>query len=107
LSILKNDQLIALAFTKQIGESNAEPFMYDRENILAQIRLKLGTDVYYWGDRAGEVRETIEECIKKKAKESIAPRAIDCINKMSEQTIKERILKLLDEHPEFFERFLD
>jgi hypothetical protein len=76
-----------------------------RTEILFSLRIQLGSDIYAWGTRAGDVRNIIEEYLKNDAKRKFAEKAKQQVSKMSEADLKALVLSFLDEHPEFNELF--
>jgi hypothetical protein len=105
LSILKDKNALLQKFYSQIGLNNAKGFEEYRTEILASLRIQLGSDVYAWGARAGEIRNIIEQYLKNAAKKKFAEKAKQQVAKMSEADLKALVLSFLEEHPEFNELF--
>jgi hypothetical protein len=77
-----------------------------RTEILSSLRIQLGSDIYAWGTRAGEIRNTIEQYLKNAAKKKFAEKAKQQVSKMPEASLKALVLSFLEEHPEFNEFFI-
>jgi hypothetical protein len=106
-AILRNADEIQKCFYLQIGKENISGFRKYREEILARIRMKLGADIYTWGNKAGEVRNIVEAYIRDKNAEAYKATARTRVMKMPDSDLRSRVLKLLDDHPEYCELFLD
>jgi hypothetical protein len=105
LSILKDKNALLQKFYSQIGSNNAKGFEEYRTEILSSLRIQLGSDIYSWGTKAGEVRNTIEQYLRNAAKKKFAEKAKQQVSKMSESDLKALVLSFLEEHPEFNELF--
>jgi hypothetical protein len=104
---LKNTDEIQKCFFSQIGTENMTGFREYQNDILARIRMKLGSDIYSWGNKAGDVRNIVEKFIKEKNVEKFKSMVEEQVMKMPVTDLRSRILKLLDNHPEYSELFLD
>jgi hypothetical protein len=105
LSILKDKDALLQKFYSQIGSNNAKGFEEYRADILSALRIKFGSDIYSWGTRAGEIRNSIEQYLKDAAKKKFAEKARQKVTKMAEADLKALVLSFLEEHPEFNEFF--
>lgn len=106
-AILQNNDEIQKYFFSQIGKENINGFREYRDDILARIRMKLGADIYNWGNKAGEVRNIVEAFIREKNAEKYKATAKEQVMRMPDTVLRSRVLKLLDNHPEYCELFLD
>lgn len=107
LRILKNPNEIQKRFFTQIGEKNSAAFIKYRDEIFVRIRLKFGTDVFSWGNKAGEIRDTIEQFIREKNAVQYQAMAKSRVKKMPETELRNRVVKFLDTYPEYCHLFLD
>jgi len=107
LSTLKNIGEIQKCFFAQIGNGNKVDFQKYREEILSRIRMKLGADVFSWGIKAGDVRDIIETFIRDKNAAQYKAAAKVRVMKMPDAELRNRVIALLDEHPEYCKLFLD
>lgn len=107
LQILKNTDNINKKFFAQIGEKNIADYLKYKEDILATIRMKLGTDIFSWGNKAGEVRNIIEAFIREKNAGQYRARAKSRVMTMPDADLRDRIVKFLDAYPEYCKLFLD
>jgi hypothetical protein len=105
LSILSDKDILLQKFYSQIGSNNTKGFEEYRTEILSALRIQLGSDIYAWGTKAGEVRNTIEQYLRNAAKKKFAEKAGQQVSKMSEAGLKALVLSFLEEHPEFNELF--
>jgi hypothetical protein len=105
LSILKDKNALLQKFYAQIGTDNAKGFEEYRDDILAALRITFGSDIYSWGTRAGEIRNSIEHYLRDVAEKKFAEKAKQRVTKMSEADLKALVLLFLEEHPEFNEFF--
>jgi hypothetical protein len=105
LSILKNKNILSQKFYSQIGSNNAQGFEEHKTEILSSLRIQLGSDIYAWGTRAGEVRNAIEQYLNNVAKKKFAEKAKQQVAKMSEVELKALVLSFLEEYPQFNELF--
>jgi hypothetical protein len=106
LSILRDKDALLQKFYSQIGSNNAKGFEEYRTEILSALRIRLGSDIYAWGTKAGDVRNTIEQYLKNAAKKKFAEKAKQQVSKMTETNLKALVLSFLEKHPEFNEFFL-
>jgi len=106
-TVLQNIEEIQKCFFLQMGGENMDGFMKYREDILPRIRMKLGADIYAWGNKAGEARNIIEAFIKEKNAAKYKAMTKERVMKMPDTDLRNRVLKLLDDHPEYCELFLD
>jgi hypothetical protein len=102
---VKLKSLLLQKFYAQTGSNNAKGFEEYRVDILSALRIKFGSDIYSWGTRAGEIRNSIEQYLKDAAKKKFAEKARQKVTKMAEADLKALVLSLLEEHPEFNEFF--
>ena len=104
---LRDAELIKSRFLSQIGDSSVAAFLESRDDILARIRMKLGADVFAWGYKAGEMRNVIEAYIREKNAAKYRETAKTSVMKMPETDLRERVIALLEQHPEYCKLFLD
>jgi hypothetical protein len=104
---LRDTGLIKSRFLLQIGESNAAAFLESCDDILARIRIKLGADVFAWGHKAGEVRSIIEVYTREKNAAKYRETAKTSVMKMPETDLRNRVIALLEQYPEFCKLFLE
>ncbi|MDR1201598.1 MAG: hypothetical protein LBL58_08220, partial [Tannerellaceae bacterium] len=88
LSILKDKNALLQKFYSQIGSNNAKGFEEYRTEILSALRIQLGSDIYAWGTKAGEIRNAIEQYLKNTAKKKFSEKAKQQVSKMSETNLK-------------------
>jgi hypothetical protein len=106
LSILKDKNALLQKFYSQIGLTNVKGFEEYKTEILSSLRIQLGSDIYAWGTKAGEVRNTIEQYLRNIAKKKFAEKAKQQVAKMPEADLRALLLAFLEEHPEFNEFFI-
>ena len=90
----------------QIGKENVSRFKEHQDEILARIRMKFGADVYSWGNKAGEIRNIVETYIRDKIADTYKSKARIWVMEMPDIELRDRVLKLLDDHPEYCELFI-
>jgi hypothetical protein len=106
LTILRNTDEIQEHFYLQIGKENVSRFKEHQDEILARIRMKFGADVYSWGNKAGEIRNIVETYIRDKIADTYKSKARIWVMEMPDIELRDRVLKLLDDHPEYCELFI-
>jgi hypothetical protein len=84
LSVLNDTATLRQKFFLQIGPGNQKGYEDYEKEILQILRIKMGTDIYSWGTRAGEIRNIIEEYLKEVFKKAYAEKTKQKITKMSE-----------------------
>lgn len=104
---LKDEIFIQQKFLDQIGENNSSGYIEYKNQINDVLRNKLGSDIYAWGTKAGEVRNVIEAFIREKNFHKYMDSAKKKIFNMPVDVLRERVIKLLDDHPEHCKLFLD
>lgn len=105
-SYLRDQQYIQRKFFAQAGVDHEEIFILNRDHILIDIRNNLGVDVYDWAMKSTTISTIIGNFTKKKLKEKHLQEAHARVTSMGESELKDRLISLLNEHPELCEFFI-
>jgi hypothetical protein len=105
LSVLNDKAALRQKFFLQIGAGNERGYEEYEKEIMQILRIKIGSDIYSWGTRAGEIRNIIEGYLRDMAKKAFSEKAKQKIAKMPDAELKALVLSFLEEHPEFNEFF--
>jgi hypothetical protein len=105
-AFLKNHMLIRDKFFAQIGRDRRSEFEEYEDDIMSQIRIKFGSDVYLWASRGGEISYLVEDHLNKKAAVKVKNGARTMIVTMNEAELRKRVLKAMDEVPMLYKFFV-
>lgn len=103
---LRDKRNARLKLYAQICQNQEKEFEEYEDDIMAQIRIKCGSEVYGWASRGGEISNTVATYIKKMAALKVKNGAKEKISAMKESELKERILKAMEVYPELYKYFV-
>lgn len=106
-SVLSDVVVIKNKFVNAIGENNANDFFKYKDEIIPSLKTNLGNDIFSWGHKAGEVRNIIEKKIREKKAATLKKNAQKNVKTMAEGDLRNLVIKLLDNHPELCDLFID
>lgn len=91
-------------FFAQIGESYRPAFEASGAVLVSRLKTngKLTTDVYNWSNKVGEIRKTLDAFLRGKYCED----AKEKVKTMSEETLRDRVIELLDQNPDLYTLFI-
>ena len=104
--ILSNDQMIAEAFIKKLGDEYRDIFEAERAQLLAKAKMKLGNDMSTWdvGD-VQKLQQLLKEARQEKAKREKLSTTKSKVQSMNEAKLRSTVQAFLDAHPEFCDDF--
>lgn len=104
---LHDQDLIQRKFLSQIGENNVSGFLNHQEEILSRLRVKLGAEIFNWGNKPGELRNEIESVLREKNARKYKDATKEVIMKMPDKELRKKVAKFLEDYPEYCSFFLD
>lgn len=107
ISYLQNPEYVQNRFFAKVGSEFKDLFSINRDRLLADIRNQLGVDAYGWALKAPEITNILSEFRKKELKMQYLQDVQEKIASMSENTLKNKLSALLDEHPELGYYFVE
>ena len=90
----------------QICKNQEKEFEQYENDIMTQIRVKCGANVYGWASRGGEISNIVTAYIKKMAAIKVKNGAKEKIIAMKEAELKERILRAMEDYPQLYKYFV-
>lgn len=106
-TFLQDQEYINKKFLGQIGDNNKIGFLDYKDEIIKRLRIKLSADVFTWGTKAGDVRDIVEAFIREKCVEKYRESAKNKVMDMSDTVLRKRVIRLLEDHPEYCKFFLE
>lgn len=103
---LKNRQYIRMKLYAQICGGYEREFEENESDIMAQVRIKCGSNVYAWASRGGEISSIVATSIKKIAAVKAKQVAKEKILGMNEHELRDNILKAIEEYPQLYKYFV-
>lgn len=101
---LMEKEKIMNAFFAQIGESYREPFQASGNILVSRLKTnaKLGSDVYSWANKVGEIRKTLDDFLRSK----YCDEAKKKVKTMPEATLRDKVIDLLEQNPDLYTLFI-
>lgn len=103
---LQNRQYIRAKLYAQICSGFEKEFEENEGNIMAQVRIKYGANVFEWASRGGEISKIVATYINKIAAVKAKQVAKDKISGMNEKELRNNILKAMEEYPQLYKYFI-
>ncbi len=103
---LQNRQYIRAKLYEQICNGSEKEFEENEKNIMAQVRIKCGANVFAWASRGGEISKIVATYINKIAAAKAKQVAKEKISGMNEQELRNNILKAMEEYPQLYKYFI-
>ncbi|SHI41932.1 hypothetical protein [Parasporobacterium paucivorans] len=105
LAVLQDTTYISDRFFAYIGENYRAAFISDRKVLIDRLKTnaKLSSDVYSWETKIPEIRATLDTYLQKTYQEQAKTR----VKTMSDEELRNAVLKLLDMNPELYNNFLN
>ena len=104
ISALKDKTFIANCFISQIGESYRSAFESFGQVLVSRLKTnsKLTADVYFWANKVGEIRSTVDSFLRDKFCEETKKK----VKSMPEAQLRDKVVQLLDENPDLYTLFI-
>lgn len=106
LSYLHDDVYIKQHFFDEIGKKYEEYFIECGDAIYTKIRVNCGSVVYEWANRSGRLISTVEAYVKKICEQRLKGKAVEQVKTAKEDDLRNKVIELLDEHPELSKYFI-
>ncbi len=106
LAYLTDGKYIKKQFFAEIGERYEEYFVEHGDAIYTKIRVDCGSVVYEWANRTGRLISIVEAYVKKICEQRLKGKAVEQIKVIDERKLRDKVIELLDEHPELSEYFI-
>lgn len=107
-SLLTDPAKAEQAFLEAIGKEYAEIFTDQKNEILAELQLKLGNNVSTWTvSDLITVQHTLKKHQAEKAKKEKLQHTQNSVRAMGEAVLKEKVSAFLRAHPEFCDAFME
>lgn len=103
---LKNRQYIRTKLYAQICSGSEKEFEENEDNIMVQVRIKYGTNVFAWASRGGEISNIVATYLNKIAAAKAKQVAKEKISRMNEQELRNNILKAMEKYPQLYKYFV-
>lgn len=106
LAYLHDTKTIKQKFFDEIGEKYEEYFVEYGDALYTKIRVDCGPVVYEWANRSGRLIAVVEAYVKKMCEQRLKGKAVEQIKTVNEGTLRNKVIELLDVHPELSEYFI-
>lgn len=103
---LQNRQYIREKLYAQICNGSEKEFEDNENDIMAQVRIKCGANVFTWASRGGEISKIVATYINKIAAAKAKQVAKEKISEMKESELRNNILKAMEEYPQLYKYFV-
>lgn len=90
----------------QICNGSEKEFEDNENDIMAQVRIKCGANVFTWASRGGEISKIVATYINKIAAAKAKQVAKEKISEMKESELRNNILKAMEEYPQLYKYFV-
>ena len=71
-----------------------------------RIRVNCGPVVYEWANRPGRLIAIVDAYVKKMCEQRLKGKAVEQVKTIKEDVLRNRVIELLDTHPELSEYFI-
>ena len=104
VSVLKDKKKIMDSFFAQIGETYKAPFEYSAAVLVSRMKTnqKLGSDVYSWSNKVGDIRRTIDDFLRTKFCEDAKKE----VREMDADKLRNKVVELLEQNPDLYMMFI-
>lgn len=104
VSVLKDKKKIMDSFFAQIGETYRTPFESSAAVLVSRMKTnqKLGSDVYSWSNKVGDIRRTIDDFLRTKFCEDAKKE----VRKMDADKLRDKVVELLEQNPDLYTMFI-
>lgn len=106
LSYLHDSKYIRQQFFAEIGDKYEEYFVEYGDAIYTKIRVDCGSVVYEWANRSGRLISIIEAYVKKMCEQRLKRKAVEQVKIVNEGDLRNKVIQLLNAHPELSEYFI-
>lgn len=106
LAYLHDTKNIKQKFFDEIGEKYEEYFVEYGDALYTKIRVDCGSVVYEWANRSGRLIAVVEAYVKKMCEQRLKGKAVEQVKTVNEDTLRNKVIELLDVHPELSEYFI-
>ena len=106
LTYLNDQRFIKDQFFAEIGEKYEDYFVEYGDAIYTKIRIDCGSVVYEWANRSGRLISIVEAYVKKMCEQRLKGKAVEQVKSVNENELRNKVIELLDEHPELSEFFI-
>lgn len=106
LAYLHDTKTIKQKFFDEIGEKYEEYFVEYGDALYTKIRVDCGSVVYEWANRSGRLIAIVEAYVKKMCEQRLKGKAVEQVKTINEGTLRNKVIELLDAHPELSEYFI-
>ena len=106
LAYLHDTKTIKQKFFDEIGEKYEEYFVEYGDALYTKIRVDCGSVVYEWANRSGRLIAVVEAYVKKMCEQQLKGKAVEQVKTVNEGTLRNKVIELLDVHPELSEYFI-
>jgi len=105
LAVLKDATVLTDRFFAHIGDGYRAAFVTDRQTLIIKLKTngKITSDVYSWENKLPEIRKVLDEHLKGAYLSKAKSRA----QSMPDSELRTAALRLLEEHPELYDYFLN
>lgn len=103
-SALKDKTHIMNCFFAQIGESYREAFNSSEALLVSRLKSneKLGSEVYSWVTKVGEIRKTLDGYLRTKYCDDAKKK----VKTMPEGVLRDKVIALLEQNPDLYTLFI-
>lgn len=106
LTYLHDQRFIKDQFFAEIGEKYVDYFVEYGDALYTKIRVGCGSVVYEWANRSGRLISIVEAYVKKMCEQRLKGKAVEQVKSVNEKELRNKVIELLDEHPELSEFFI-
>lgn len=105
-SILTDDKKAEEMFMKAIGDEYHDIYLEKKNEILTDLKLKLGNDVSAWtASDIVNVQKTLKRYKTEKAKKEKLQNTQNSVKIMNDAVLRDKVTSFLNAHPEFCDEF--